>query len=75
MFTREIGSLMARIASHAVDAVAIFATLYVLQVDMTVVALKGRIARGMAVLAARKGEDFVDLQECLAGGVCIWLRL
>ena len=40
VLARKIGSLMASIATHAVDAVAVFAALHVLQVDVAVVALQ-----------------------------------
>src|SRR5215467_13575561 len=75
MFTRDIRGLMASVAAHAVGAMAVFAALHVLEMNVAVVPLKRRVARRMAVLAARKSENFVYVQECFAGGVGIgaWL--
>src|ERR1700687_4810351 len=67
----KIRGLGAGVAAHAVNAVAISATLDVLRVHMTVIALQRRVTRGVTVLAAGRGEDFVDLQKCFARGVGI----
>ncbi len=40
VLTREIRGLMTSVTAHAVDAMAVFAAPHVLQMDMTVVALK-----------------------------------
>jgi hypothetical protein len=69
----KIGGLVTGFAAHGGDAVAVLATFHVLQVDVTVVALQGSVASGVAILAARRGKDFVNLQECLAGSGCVWL--
>jgi hypothetical protein len=50
--TGKIDGLMAGIAAHAVDAVAVFAAFYILKMDVTVVALEWRVTGGMAILAA-----------------------
>ena len=67
----KIGPLVAGIAAHTVNAATISATLHVLPVDMAVIALQRRVTRGMTVLAAGRGEDFVDLQKCFTRGVGI----
>ena len=50
----EIGGLVTSFAAHGGSAVAVLAAFYVLQVNVTVVALQWSIARGMAILAARE---------------------
>ncbi len=50
--TRKIRCLMARIAPHTVHSVPVLAPLYVLKMQVAIISLKGRIARGMTVLAA-----------------------
>jgi len=37
-------------------------------VDVAVVALQRDVACGMAILAARRGENFVDAEKSLTGG-------
>ena len=61
VFAGEICGLVAGVATHGADAVAVFAALYILQVDVTVIALERSVACGMAVLTARRSENFVDL--------------
>src|SRR6266478_488533 len=70
----QIRGLVAGVAAHAVDAVAIFAALHILQMDMAVVALQGRVPGGVAVLATRRSKNSVELQKCFAGGVRVRLR-
>src|ERR1700674_595956 len=72
VFAGKIGGLVASVAAHAVNTLAIFAALDVLRVDMAVIALQRRVTRRVTVLAAGRGEDFVDLQKCLARGLGIW---
>src|ERR1700739_3736688 len=48
---------MAGVAFHAVDAMAVETALYVLNVDVTVVALQGRVTGWMAIAAARRIEN------------------
>jgi len=69
VLARNICSLVASVAAHAIDAVAVLAALDILQVDVAVVALERGVAGGMTILAAREGEDFEDLKECFAGSV------
>lgn len=69
VLARKICSLVASVAAHAIDAVAVLAALDILQVDVAVVALERGVAGGMTILAAREGEDFEDLKECFAGSV------
>ena len=61
MVAWKIGGLVAGVTTHAVDTVAILASPYILQMNMAVVALQGRVTRWMTVLAARRRENFVDL--------------
>ena len=61
VFTGEICGLVASVATHGADAVAVFAALYILHVDVTVIALERSVACGMAVLTPRRSNDFVDL--------------
>jgi hypothetical protein len=58
--------LVAGVAVHAVDTVTASASVDVLQMDMAIVALQRRVAGGVAVLAARRSEDFVDFEESFA---------
>ena len=62
----QIRGLVAGVAAHAIDAVAVSAAPHILQMDVTVVALEGGVSGGVAVLAARRREDFVDLQKRFA---------
>jgi hypothetical protein len=71
---REVCGLVAGVATHAVDTVAVFAAFYVLEMDMAVVALQWCVAGGVAVLAARRCEYFVDLQKCFARSIGIRSR-
>jgi len=61
VFAGEICGLVASVATHGADAVAVFAALYILHVDVTVIALERSVACGMAVLTPRRSENFVDL--------------
>ena len=61
VFALKIGGLVASVAAHAVDTVAVLAALYILQMNMAVVALERGITWWMAVLAARGCENPVDL--------------
>ena len=54
---------MAGVAAHAVEAVAVGAALYVLNVDVAVVALERSVAGGMAIAAARRIEDGPGAEE------------
>ena len=49
----QIRGLVAGVAAHGGDAMAIFTALYILHVNVTVVALQRKVAGGMAILAAR----------------------
>src|SRR6266849_2891798 len=73
--TRNICRLMARIAAHPVHAVPIFAALYVLKMHVAVITLKGRIARGVTVLAARRSQDIDKPEEmrCATYSRLVWL--
>jgi hypothetical protein len=62
----EIRSLMASIAAHAVNAVAVFATFDVLQMNVAVIALQRSVTHGVAILAARRCKDFMDLKKSFA---------
>jgi len=61
MLAGKIGGLVAGVTAHGADAVAVFATLYILHVDVAVITLERRVARGVTVLAAWRSENFVDL--------------
>jgi hypothetical protein len=63
----DVGGLVAGVAAHAVDAVAVLAAHDILHVDVAVIALERCVAGRVTVLAARRGEDFVDLQKGFAG--------
>ncbi|GAC1623380.1 MAG: hypothetical protein PVS2B2_24650 [Candidatus Acidiferrum sp.] len=65
---------MAGIAAHAIDAVAVSTAFDVLHVDMAIVALERRIARGMTILTARRDKDFVNLQKGVARSTGVRLR-
>jgi hypothetical protein len=67
----EIRGLVAGVATHAGHTMAILAAPYILQMDVTVVALQRRVTGRMAVLTTRRSEDFVDLQESFARRVGI----
>src|SRR5438046_11249 len=54
VFTGEICGLVASVATHGADAVAVFAALYILHVDVTVIALERSVACGMAVTSTCK---------------------
>jgi hypothetical protein len=75
VITGEIGALVTGFAAHGGNAAAVFAAFYVLQMDVAVVALQGSVACGMAVLAARRSEDFVHLEKGFCGGgrVGFWI--
>src|ERR1700687_2996865 len=73
MFTGQISLLVAGVTVHAIDAVAVIAALDVLHVDVTVVALQRGVTGGVAVLAARRDKNFVNLQKSFAGSVCVRL--
>ncbi len=73
VFAGNIGTLVTGGAAHSVNAQAILAALHILQMDMAIVALQRRVTGGMAVLAARRGKYFVDLQKCFARGAGIRL--
>jgi len=75
VFAGKIGGLVAGVAAHAVDAVAVLAAHDILEVDVAVIALQRGVAEGVTVLAAGRGENFVDLQEGFArsGGVRFWV--
>src|SRR5580692_10928176 len=61
---------MAGVAFHAVDAMAVETALHVLKVDVTVVALQGRVTGWMAIAAARRIEDGPGaIEGGLRGGV------
>src|SRR5580700_6739227 len=61
---------MAGVAFHAVDAMAVETALHVLNVDVTVVALQGRVTGWMAIAAARRIEDGPGaIEGGLRGGV------
>src|SRR2546425_3230968 len=64
---------MASIAAHPVHSVPILAPLYVLKMRVAIISLKGRIAGGMAILAARGSQNTIDVQERGAGGGCVRL--
>ena len=66
VFAGQICGLMAGVAAHAVDSVAVFAALYVLQMHVAVVALQRSVASRVAILAARRSQNFIDLKESLA---------
>src|SRR5260370_41392243 len=66
VFAGKIGSLVTGVAAHSVNTQAILAALHILQMDVAIVALQRRVTGGKAVLAARRGEYFVDLQKILA---------
>jgi hypothetical protein len=71
----QIAGLVAGFAAHGSDAVAILAAFYVLQVDVAVIALERSVASGMAILAARRSENFMHFQKRSGGsggiGLCI----
>jgi hypothetical protein len=69
----EIFCLVARVAAHSVHAVAIFAALHILQVLVAVISLQRRIARRMAILAARRCQYAVHLKESGARDIHILL--
>jgi hypothetical protein len=71
----EIAGLVTSFAAHGGNAAAVLAAFYVLQVNVTVVALQWSIARGMAILAARRSENFVDFEKgfCGSGRVGLWV--
>ncbi len=73
MRARKIRCLMACITTHPVHSAAVLAPYYVLKMHMTVVSLKRRITRGMTILAARRGQDTIKLQESGARGICVRL--
>ena len=50
----KIRGLMAGIAAHPVHSVAVLAAFYVLKMHMAVISLKGRVACGVTILAARR---------------------
>jgi glutaredoxin-related protein len=55
---------MAGVTAHCGDAVAVNAALDVLNVDVAVVTLQRSVAGGMAVLASRRCQNTIDLEEC-----------
>jgi hypothetical protein len=57
---------MTRVAPHSVDTATIAAALHELRVHVAVVSLEGGIARGMAILAAWRSKNFVNLQKSRA---------
>jgi hypothetical protein len=61
VFAGEICGLVASVATHGAGAVAVFAAVDILHVDVTVIALERSVACGMAVLTSRRSENFVDL--------------
>ena len=61
VFAGKVGGLVTGVAPHAVDTTAILAAPYILQMDVTVVALQRRVAGWVTVLAARRSEDSMDL--------------
>jgi hypothetical protein len=63
----EVAGLVTGFAAHGGHAVAILAAFYVLQVDVAVVALERSVASGMASLAARRRENFVDFEKGFCG--------
>ena len=67
MLTREIDGLVASVAAHCGDAVAVRSTFYVLYVNVTVVSLQWSIAGGVTVLASRRSQHSIKLQKCGAG--------
>jgi hypothetical protein len=71
----EIGGLVTSFAAHGGNAVAVLAAFYVLQVNVTVVALQRSVACGMAILAARRSENFVDFEKgfCRTRRVGLWV--
>src|SRR5258706_10965467 len=73
VFAGNIGTLVTGGAAHSVNAQAILAALHILQMDMAIVALQRRVTGGMAVLAARRGKYFVDVQKSFARGAGIRL--
>src|SRR5438445_7348610 len=74
VFASEIGGLVARIATHSVNTVTILAALHVLKVGMAVVTLERRVSGRVAILAARRREDFIDLEKSLARSRGVGLR-
>ena len=68
----EIHVLMARVALHAVLAVSGRASLDVLEMNVTVVSLQWRVARGMTIHAARMHQHRVCGGERLAGSGIIF---
>lgn len=69
----KIRCLMAGIATHAIDTVPVLSALYILNVYVTVVALQRRVTSRVAILAARRGQDPVQLKESGARGVGVRL--
>ena len=59
----QVAILMTSIATHRRNAVPIHPAPHVLQMDMTVITLQRRIPRRMAILASRRRQHFVYLQE------------
>jgi hypothetical protein len=63
----DVGGLVAGVAAHTVDAVAVLSAHDILHVDVAVIALERGVAGRVTVLTAGRGENFVDLQEGFAG--------
>jgi hypothetical protein len=63
MRPRQVVILMASIAAHRGHSVTVNAPFYVLNVYVTIVALQRSITFRMTILAARRNQYFVDLQE------------
>ena len=66
VFAGEICGLVASVATHGADAVAVFAALHILQMNVVVVALQRGVSGGVAILAARRSKNLVDLQKRFA---------
>lgn len=68
---------MAGVALHAVDAMAVGAALYVLNVDVAIVTLERCVTGGMAIAATRRIEDGPGAEEgglrsfLICGGGCV----
>jgi hypothetical protein len=74
MCSGKVRRLMAGIAAHGGNAVAVFAALYVLKMHVTIIALQRRIARGVTILASRRNQYAINLHERSLGRRRIRLR-
>src|SRR5882672_2114348 len=71
MLTGNILCLVAGVAAHSVNSVAILAPLHVLQMLVAVISLKRSVASGMAILAARRSQHAIHLEKRSARSIRI----